>query len=112
MVEYPFLKPVWFSEIMLNSFAKISNLELIIEVNNFPRQLINVIALKLSGSVGLPLFLKTGLIIPLVQLSGMIPESKTKLNSLQYIETSIGGEFLNIHLKFYQYQELYCFSNL
>jgi hypothetical protein len=44
-----------------------------------PKQLINVIALKLSGSVGHPLFLKTGIIIPVVQVSGIIPVSRKRI---------------------------------
>jgi len=53
------------------------------EVNNFPRQLIRVIARKLSGSVGHPLFLKIGFMTPQVQFSGIIPVFSTMLNNLQ-----------------------------
>jgi hypothetical protein len=42
---------------IFKSFAKKFNLEFNIEVNNFPTQLISVIARKLSGSDGFPLFL-------------------------------------------------------
>jgi hypothetical protein len=38
-------------------FAKKFNLEFKTEVNNFPTQLISVIARKLSGTDGFPLFL-------------------------------------------------------
>jgi hypothetical protein len=41
----------------VTSFAKKLSLVLTMDVNNLPKQLINVIALKLSGSVGHPLFL-------------------------------------------------------
>jgi hypothetical protein len=41
---------------IFKSFAKKFNLEFKIEVNNFPTQLISVIARKLSGSDGFPLF--------------------------------------------------------
>jgi uncharacterized protein with ACT and thioredoxin-like domain len=42
------------SDKLINEILKNS---LTMEVNNLPKQLINVIALKLSGSVGHPLFL-------------------------------------------------------
>jgi hypothetical protein len=57
IVDYPFRKPAWFSYLSVTSFAKKLSLVLTMDVNNFPKQLINVIALKLSGSVGHPLFL-------------------------------------------------------
>jgi hypothetical protein len=57
IVEYPLRKPAWFSCISVTSFAKKLSLVLTMDVNNLPKQLINVIALKLSGSVGHPLFL-------------------------------------------------------
>ena len=39
---------------IFKSFAKKFNLEFKIEVNNFPTQIISVIARKLSGSDGFP----------------------------------------------------------
>jgi hypothetical protein len=45
------------NELSVTSFAKKMSLVLTMDVNNLPKQLINVIALKLSGSVGHPLFL-------------------------------------------------------
>ena len=50
IVEYPFLKPAWFSEMTFNSLENKLSLVFKIQVNNFPRQLIRVIARKLSGS--------------------------------------------------------------
>jgi hypothetical protein len=44
------------------------------------RSLIRVIARKLSGSVGHPLFLKIGFMTPQVQFSGIIPVFSTMLN--------------------------------
>ena len=82
VVEYPLRNAAWFSCISEISFEKKFNLVLIIEVNNFPKQLISVIALKLSGSVGQPLFLYTGTMIQVVQVSGIIPVSNTRLNNL------------------------------
>jgi hypothetical protein len=55
-VEYPLLKPVWFSEIIPSLLEKILSLVFKMEVNNFPRQLMRVIARTLSGSIGYPLF--------------------------------------------------------
>jgi hypothetical protein len=62
------------------------------EVNNFPRHLIRVIARKLSGSLGHSLFLKIGFMTPQVQFSGIIPVFSTMLNNLQYILPKNGGE--------------------
>jgi hypothetical protein len=44
---------------IFKSFAKKFNFEFKIEVNNFPTQLISVIARKLLGSDGFPLFVQT-----------------------------------------------------
>ena len=44
IVEYPFLKPVWHSEIRLISSASKERRLLIITVNSFPKQLTKVIA--------------------------------------------------------------------
>ena len=66
-VEYPLLKPVWFSEIIPNVLEKILSLVFKMEVNNFPRKLMRVIARTLSESVGHPLFLKIGFMTPQVQ---------------------------------------------
>ena len=55
------------------------------EVNNFPRQLTNVIILKFPGSRGSHLCLHTGKLIPIDQPSGTIPLSNTKMKFLQYI---------------------------
>jgi hypothetical protein len=74
------------------------------DVNNLPRFDTIVIALLLSGSAGLPFFLSIGLMTPIVHVYtlmtpivhvytlmtpivhavGIIPESKTTLNSVTY----------------------------
>ena len=56
VVECPFLKPAWFLEINSSSLEKKFSLSFIIEVKSLPRQLMSVIARKLSGSCGFPLF--------------------------------------------------------
>jgi hypothetical protein len=75
------------------------NLSFIIEVKSFPRQLIKVIALKLSRSFTSPLFLYIGLIMPIVQLSGIIPESKTRLKIFLKTRIYSEGEFFRYSFK-------------
>ena len=60
VVEFPFRKTLWLKDINAISLLKNVNLSWRMEVNNFPKQLINVIALKLSRSKLIPLFLYTG----------------------------------------------------
>jgi AAA+ ATPase superfamily predicted ATPase len=91
-VEYPLRKPFWFSEIIPSLLEQILSLLFKMEVNNFPRHLIRVIARKLSGSLGHSLFLKIGFMTPQVQFSGIIPVFSTMLNNLQYILPKNGGE--------------------
>lgn len=79
VVEYPLRNPVWFSFKISVWFENNVRRLLNMEVNSLPKQLTNVIGLKFSGSNGSPLFLYTGKIIPIDQLSGTIPLSNTKL---------------------------------
>ena len=60
VVEFPFRKALWLKDINAISLFKNVNLSWRMEVNNFSKQLINVIALKLSRSKLLSLFLYTG----------------------------------------------------
>jgi hypothetical protein len=53
---FPFLFSIFLNDLE-DFFRQKFNLEFNIEVNNFPTQLISVIARKLSGSDGFPLFL-------------------------------------------------------
>ena len=92
VVEYPLRNPAWFSfkiSVWLeNNVKHLFNME----VNSLPKQLTYVIALQISGSSGSSLFVYTGKIIPIDQLSGIIPLSNTKLKILQYI-LIITGDF-------------------
>jgi hypothetical protein len=60
VVECPFRKALWLKDINAISLLKNVNLSWRMEVNNVPKQLINVITLKLSRSKLLPLFLYRG----------------------------------------------------
>jgi hypothetical protein len=60
VVECPFRKALWLKDINAISLLKNVNRSWRMEVNNFPKQLINVITLKLSRSKLLPLFLYRG----------------------------------------------------
>jgi hypothetical protein len=60
VVEFSFRKALWLKDSNAISLLKNVNPSWRMKVNNFPKQLVNVIALKLSRSKLIPLFLYTG----------------------------------------------------
>ena len=95
-VENPLLNPVCAPEISSTSSANLFNLLFRAAVNVLLRQELSVIPLYEAGSNLEPLFLYIGIIIPSVQLSGILPLSKITLNNKTYIANISSSVYLII----------------